>query len=202
MNEQTALRFLIVDGLAGVQAYARQLLEAYGFDAANIRTAADPEAALALAQDFRPDLLITDSFPKSMLPGAALHQRLLASHPACRLALLSFELTPEVEAQAQEAQALFLLRKPFTAQELRDRLHKALEQLARERPELTMPAPQGARPARPIQLPAVDPIKPGDRVRVGDQSGTVQYVLIRHGELAVQLKGQTDFIPADRVRKA
>lgn len=207
MSESAALRFLIVDALSGVQTFARQLLEGYGFAASSIRTAADPEAALSLGQDFRPDFLVTDTFPKAQLTGLALHKRLLESNPACRLALLSFEISPEIEAQAREAQAKFLLRKPFTAQDLKDTLRKALEQLAQERPDLhqrlmsVMQAPKAAAP-RPIMLPAVEPLKPGDRVRYGDKTGTVQYVVIRAGELVVQLKGQGEFIPADKVRKA
>lgn len=207
MSEAAALRFLIVDGLAGVQTFARQLLEGYGFEAANIRTASDPEAALAIGQDFRPDYLITDTFPKATLSGIALHQRLLANQPDCRLALLSFEISPALEAQARQAQARFLLRKPFTAQDLRDTLRKSLEQLAQERPELhrrlmaVMQAPKAA-PPRPIVLPPMDPIKPGDKVRLGDKTATVQYVVIRQGHLMVQLKGQAEFIPADKVSKA
>lgn len=210
MSDHPALQFLVVDPLAGVQSFARQLLEGHGFAPASIHTAADPDSALVLGQQFKPDFLITDTFPKLALDAFALHERIRQLNPDCRLALLSFEIDPELEARANRVGARFLLRKPFTAQDLRDTLNKSLDSMARESPELharlmkVMKAPSSpkAPPPRPIVLPPMQPaLKPGDRVSHEGRTGTVECVVIRHGELVVQLKNQAGLVPASKLNK-
>lgn len=201
------LRFLIVDPLAGVQSFARQLLESYGFASASIRCAADTESALALAREFAPDILITDWFADSAMTGIQLHQRVCEQQPGCRLALLSFKVGPEQQAAAEKAGSRFLLRKPFTPQELQDTLRKALEKLAVERPELHQrfqavaqkKAP--AAPPRPIELPQLVSMRPGDKVIHGGKTDTVQHVVFSHGELVVQLKSTGALVPASKIKR-
>ncbi|MFY7866601.1 hypothetical protein [Roseateles sp.] len=205
------LRFLVVDGLSGVQTFARQMLEGFGVPAECVRCASDPESALTLGLEFKPDFLITDWFPRATLSGIALYEQLKTVTPGCRLALLSFEVGPEQEAQAQAAGSRFLLRKPFTAAELKATMSRALEALAKERPELhqrlsaIMRAanPPGVAPPR-IVLPAIPvppALKPGDKVRFGDKTETVQVVVVSHGELVVQLRGSNALIPATKLQR-
>jgi CheY-like chemotaxis protein len=210
MSNSSPLRFLIVDPLPGVQTFARQLLEGYGFPADGIRCCGDSASALSLGREFKPDVLISDSFPKAELDAFGLHQQLLAVQPACRLALLSFEITPQLQARAAEAGARFVLKKPFTAADLRDTLRKSLDSMAQERPELharlmqVMKAPAAPKAAapRPIVLPPMQPaLKPGDRVNHGGKTATIEYVVIRHGELVVQLRGQGGLVPASQLNK-
>jgi|GEM_PF-1133443 len=201
------LRFLIVDPLAGVQSFARQLLESYGFASAAIRCAADPDSALALARDFAPDILITDWFADSAMTGILLHQRVCEQQPGCRLALLSFKVGPEQQAAAEKAGSRFLLRKPFTPQELQDTLRNALAKLAIERPELhqrfqaVAQKKVPAAPPRPIELPQLVSLRPGDKVIYSGKTDTVQHVVISHGELVVQLKGVTAMVPASKLKR-
>ena len=212
MNAPAPLHFLIVDPLPGVQSFARQLLEGYGFPSDSIRCCSRPDEALALLPGFRPQFLICDWFPKEALNGIALHRQVCQQVPDCRLALLSFETGPEQQAQAQAAGARFLLKKPFTAQELKSTLRQALEKLATERPELhrrlqqVMGSPQVMqRVSAPIPMPAmpqVPPLKPGDRVRLGSSTEVVDAVVIRQGELVVQLKNKSGMIPADKLQRA
>ncbi|MBB2487134.1 response regulator [Mitsuaria sp. WAJ17] len=215
MNAPAPLHFLVVDPLAGVQNFARQLLESYGFPADSIRCCSRPDEALALLPGFRPQFLICDWFPKEALSGIALHRQICQQVPDCRLALLSFETGPEQQAQAQAAGARFLLKKPFTAQELKTTLRQALERLAQERPDLhqrlqrVMGSPQVMqRVSPPIAMPVIPslpkepPLKPGDRVRLGGSTEVVDTVVIRHGELVVQLKNKSGLIPADKLQRA
>ncbi|MCV2353202.1 response regulator [Paucibacter sp. B2R-40] len=202
------LRFLVVDGLAGVQTFARQLLEGFGLPADSIRCAGDPEAGLAIGLDFKPDFLITDWFPKAAMTGIALHERLNEVKPGCRLALLSFEVTPQHEADAIEAGSNFLLRKPFTAAELKSTMLQALEALAKERPELharlstAMKAGQPAGRVPPkIVLPVIPSLKVGDKVKYLDKTETVKVVVVSHGELVVQLSGNQALIPASKLTR-
>ncbi len=218
MSDPAPLNFLIVDPLLGVQTFARQLLEGYGFAADSIRCCSKPEEALALLPDFRPQFLICDWFAKEPISGIALHQQICQQVPDCRLSLLSFETGPQQQAQAQAAGARFLLKKPFTAQELRSTLRQALKKLAQERPDLHQrmqqimgeppedrraSARQPMPPMPPIPaMPAVPPLKPGDKVRLGNSTEVVDTVVIRHGELVVQLKNKAGLFPADKLQRA
>ncbi|MDM4768128.1 response regulator [Pelomonas sp. SE-A7] len=211
MSDSAPLRFLIVDALAGVQTFARQLLQGYGFPTDSLAVASDTVQALELGRQQPPDFLICDDFPKSELDAFALFEQLKQANPGCRLALLSFEITPELEAKASQAGARFLLKKPFAATDLRDALRKSLDALAQERPDLHArmmqvmkpPAPaKSAAPPRPIVLPPMQPaLKPGDKVSHAGKTSTIEYIVIRHGELAVQLRGQSGLVPAAQLTK-
>ena len=95
------LKFLVVDPLAGVQTFARQLLQSRGFPADSILCCADTDSGLAQGLLFKPDFLVTDWFPKAPLTGLQLFQRLKEAQPRLHLSLLSFEVTPERELEAE-----------------------------------------------------------------------------------------------------
>lgn len=203
------LRFLVVDALEGVQVFARQLLQGYGFGAASIQCCAGTEAALAQGLGFRPDFLITDWFAKSTITGIQLHARLREVQPALRLALMSFEVTPEHERQARALNAHFLLRKPFTAEQLKAAIGSSLEGLAKDAPTLHGRLTSVMRTSQPLgglprmAMPFIVPepvIKPGDRVRYNGQAHVAQHVVHRQGGTVVQLKGQTGFVPVDKLQ--
>lgn len=200
------LKFLVVDALAGVQTFARQLLQSRGFAADSILCCADPEAALAQGLSFKPHFLITDWFAKSPLTGIQLFQRLREVQPALHLSLLSFEVTPEHQFEAEAHGAHFLLKKPFTADQLQAEMTRSLEALAKHSPGLhgqVRDVMRAARPApRPV-LPIIPPqpvIKPGDKVRFNGGTHVAQYVVHRHGETVVQLKGHNGFIPVEKLQ--
>lgn len=205
------MKFLVVDALAGVQSFARQLLEGYGFAAGSILCCANTDEALAQGLLFKPDFLITDWFPKADLSGPALYQRLKQDSPKLRLALLSFEVTPAHEAQARELGCHFLLKKPFTADELKTTLGRALEALGKDNPALHQQLTRTMRTAQPRGelprvalpvLPALPVIKQGDRVRYQGAVHVAQYVVHRHGETVVQLQGQPGFVPVQKLQPA
>lgn len=194
-------RFLVVDPLAGVQTFARQLLLSQGFAASSILCCNDSDAALAQGLLFRPHLLITDWLPKAPLTGIQLHQRLRDVRPGLRLALLSFDITPDHEAEAQRVGAEFLLKKPFSADQLKAQMSRVLETLAKELPPAQRPAREVQPPARPLPPPAPQLIvKPGDTVRYNGQRHVAQYVVHRPGETVVQLKGVAGLIALDRLQ--
>lgn len=201
-------RFLVVDPLAGVQTFARQLLQSHGFSAENIICCANTDAALAQGLDFKPHFLITDWLPKSPLTGIQLFQRLREVQPTLHLSLLSFEVTPEHQFEAEALGAHFLLKKPFTAEQLKAEMTRSLEALAKTSPGLhgqVRDTVRSARPApRPV-LPIIPPqpvIKPGDKVRFNGAMHVVQHVVHRQGETVVQLKGQTGFVPVEKLQPA
>ncbi len=184
------MKFLVVDALAGVQTFARQLLQSHGVPAQGILCCANPDTALAQGLAFQPQVLITDWFPKSMLNGAQLFQRLREAQPTLQLALLSFDVTAEHEREARALGAHFLLKKPFTPDQLKAEVARLLDALAKNPPR------------RPLLLPPQPVLKPGDRVRYQGEIHVAQYVVHRHGGAVVQLQGMTEFIPLDKLAPA
>lgn len=198
------LKFLVVDPLSGVQSFARQLLQSQGFSADNILCCADTDSALAQGLLFKPTFLITDWFPKAPTTGIKLFQRLKEVQPRLHLSLLSFEVSPAHELEAEAHGAFFLLKKPFTAEQLKAQMTRSLEALAKNSPALhgqvrdVMGQARQTRPMPRVPLPAIAPlpvIKPGDSVRYKGQRHVAQYVVHRTGETVVQLKGVAALIP-------
>lgn len=205
------VKFLVVDALAGVQTFFRQLLQGYGAFPDAILCCSDTDSALSQGLNFKPDFLVTDWFAKSSLTGLALYQRLKEANPQLKVALLSFEITPEHEAQAKAVNSDFLLKKPFTADELKRTMERSMQALAKEMPDMhrrlsvrmqtAQPKGELPRVALPI-LPPEPVIKVGDKVKYAGAVHTVQYVVHRHGETSVQLKGQAALIPVTKVTPA
>lgn len=202
------VKFLVVDPLAGVQTFARQLLQSQGFSADSILCCADTDAALAQGLVFKPHFLVTDWFPKAPMTGLQLFQRLREVQPALHLSLLSFEVKPEHEFEAEAHGARFLLKKPFTAEQLKAQMTRSLEALAISAPGLHSHVRETMRTARPAPrpvLPVIPPqpvIKPGEKVRFNGAIHVAQYVVHRHGETVVQLKGQPGFVPVEKLQPA
>jgi DNA-binding NtrC family response regulator len=205
------LKFLVVDPLAGVQTFARQLLQSHGFAADNILCCADTDTALAQGLIFKPQFLITDWFPKAPLTGIQLYQRLRDVRPSLQLSLLSFEVTPAHEFEAQSLGAHFLLKKPFTAEQLKAQMARSLEAVTKNSPgrpaqsrdalRTARPATRPVLPAPPVMVPQ-PVIKPGDRVRFNGALHEAQYVVHRQGETVVQLQGQSGFVPLGKLQRA
>lgn len=201
----SAVSFLICDPSPALQTFSQQLLASYGFDAASIKTAGNPQAASEIAASLFPDLLLTDWFAKESMSGIALHQAIQVSNPGCRLALLSHTHGPNQVDEAREAGALFLLAKPFTADALRSEMAKALDLLARSHPEIAQRVSAHAqataqpRAAVQIQLPRLPQYKPGDRVLYQNRTESIKNVILRRGELMVQLDGVPGMVEASKI---
>jgi len=192
------VKYLVVDPLAGVQIFARQLLQSHGVAAEDILCCTSTEEALAQGLLFKPGFLLSDWSPKATLTGPLLYQRLRELQPRLKLALLSFDVTPEHEFEAEAHGALFLLKKPFTAEQLKAEMAKVLEPL----PKPTAAVPPPARPVRPLLVTPQPVVKPGDRVRYAGAIHVAQHVVHRQGLTVVQLKGQADLIPIEKLQPA
>ena len=198
----SAVSFLISDRSHALQKFVQQVLASYGFDAASIKTADDPHAAAEIAKSLKPDFLLTDWFPKETLPGIALYSVILKTSPHCRFALLSDSNSPSQKQEAAQAGAMFFLAKPFTADDMRAALGKALEQLAPSHPHIAQRLHSGSQaPSRPVklQLPNLPQFKPGDRVLYANRTESVKHVILRRGELVVQLEGIPGLIEASKI---
>lgn len=204
-----AVSFLISDPSPALQTFTQQLLSGYGFDASGIKTAPDPHAAAEIAASLKPDFLITDWFAKESLTGIALHKTIQKAHPDCHFALLSLTSSPTQQQEADEAGALFLLTKPFTADAMRNAVRTALEHLApihpgiarRLTPTTTTATPQQAARRVYVAPPSLPQYKPGDRVIYANRTESVKNVILRRGELVVQLDGIPGMIEASKIKR-
>ncbi|MES2583364.1 MAG: response regulator [Pseudomonadota bacterium] len=200
-----AVSFLISDPSPALQTFAQQLLTGYGFDAAAIKTTSNPHAAAEMAASLKPDFLIADWFAKESLTGIALHQTIQKTSPGCHFALLSQANSPTHQQEADEAGALFLLAKPFTADAMRSAVRTALEQLAPLHPGIAhkLKPLTSQKPARPVYVapPSLPQFKPGDRVIYANRTESVKNVILRRGELVVHLDGIPGMVEASKVRR-
>lgn len=197
-----ALSFLIADPSQAVQTFIRQQLEAYSFPEATIRSVATTQAACEAAAELKPDFLLTDTFAKEEMSGIGLHKAVQKHNPDCSFAVLGTALTATDHTEANEAGAYFLLAKPFTADAFRSALTKAMEQLAQKHTQIAqqvMAQSKVATPAAKPVLPDVPHYKPGDQVSYQNRRETVKHVILRRGELLVQLHGVTGLVDAAKL---
>lgn len=202
----SAVSFLISDPSPALQTFTQQLLTGFGFDAAGIKTTSNPHAAAEIAASLKPDFLIADWFAKDSMTGIALHQSIQKNSPGCHFALMSEITDPTHQQEANEAGALFLLAKPFTADAMRSAVRTALEQLAPLHPGIAHKINASASPkpaSRPVYVvpPSLPQFKPGDRVTYANRTESVKHVILRRGELVVQLDGISGLVEASKIKR-
>jgi CheY-like chemotaxis protein len=203
----SAIRFLIVDPSPSLHTFLRKLLAGYGFEPEGIQCFSEPVAALEAARELQPDFLLTDWFAREPLQGIALYQKILEANPDCRFAMLSADASNENRHIAQEAGAVFLLKKPCSALELRQELDKALEMLAVESPKMSAhvnakrSVATGGHSTAAIAI-KIPKFEVGEQVLYRGQPSSVKYVILRRGELVLALNGTPGLIPASEVQKA
>jgi CheY-like chemotaxis protein len=203
------VRFLVADANPSVQKFFQQLIIGYGFEADSIKTASTPRAALNLASEHAPHMLLSDCYADGELSAFDLHREALAHNPDCRLALISAQVNDTLTQQAQQANALFYLAKPFTAAEVKQAMSNALAQLGKQHPAIAkiMQSPAAAAgqtvaatTRRPV-LPALPKFKAGDAVLYLGRYDTVKNVILRQGELVVSLLGTPGMVLASKLTK-
>jgi DNA-binding NtrC family response regulator len=84
-NEQQRQRVLIVDDEEMIADTLAKILNASGFEA---RAAFNGESALTIAQDFPPDIVVTDVIMRGM-SGIEAGIAIAKAHPKCRIVLFS-----------------------------------------------------------------------------------------------------------------
>ncbi len=199
-----AIHHLIVDPSPAVQTFVRTILESYGFEAASIKTASNPQAALEFSSEIKPDFLLTDWFGKDALNGIALHEAVVNHNPNCALALMATSPSAQQQVDADMAGAFFLIPKPFTADQFRGVLAKAMVELAKKHPQIAQKvAEHTARvvKAPTIVLPNIPQFKPGDQVTYQNRRESVKHVILRRGELVVQLNGMPGLVEANKISR-
>lgn len=110
-------RILIVDDSKAMRMIVRRTLKQAGFGNFDVEEATNGAEALKSIQASTPRLVLSDWNMPDM-SGYELLTKLRADNIQVPFAMITTEGTPEMRAKAQEAGALFLLQKPFTADEL------------------------------------------------------------------------------------
>jgi CheY-like chemotaxis protein len=200
------LRFLLVERSKALQRFLRELFENFSFSPELIKTADSPEAALLIAKDLQPDFLLTQWFPENTLHGIALFQRIQTFNPDCQFALMRPDVRPEHTEIANDAGALFLLPTPCTAAELRSALGDALKLLAVKNPRVDAHVHANTLAAErhlaTLKAAAYLPtFKPGDKVVYKGRTDTVKHVILRRGEMVVQLTNDDTLASAIHLEK-
>ena len=107
------MKVLIVDDSKAMRMIVGRTLRQAGFKQCVVAEAADGKEALAAITASPPDLVLSDWNMPNMT-GIELLQAIKQAGLAVKFGFVTSEGTPEMQARAHEAGALFLIAKPFT----------------------------------------------------------------------------------------
>jgi two-component system, chemotaxis family, chemotaxis protein CheY len=109
-------KILIVDDSKAMRLIVRRTLRQAGFGDYEVAEAANGREALDLLQGEPPALVLSDwNMPE--MSGIELLQELSARNLKVRFGFVTTEATPDMRVRADGAGALFLIAKPFTAEQ-------------------------------------------------------------------------------------
>lgn len=119
------MRVLVADDSRVMRQIVIRTLRQAGYDWWEITEASDGAAALELLPSVQPDLVLSDwNMPE--VSGIEFLQRLRAGGNQVRFGFVTSESTDAMRATAEQAGALFLIGKPFTADTFAEVLNGAL----------------------------------------------------------------------------
>jgi len=132
------IRVLIVDDLTETRENVRKLLQ-FESDIEVIGQAGTGEEAIAMAQEFQPDIILMDiNMPG--IDGIGASQKITESVPSVQIIIMSVQSDPNYLRRAMMAGARDFLTKPFGG----DELVAAVRRVHEKRPQRIAPAPQHA----------------------------------------------------------
>jgi two-component system, chemotaxis family, chemotaxis protein CheY len=120
------MRILIVDDSRAMRLIVARTLRLAGYDEHEIVEAADGREALTVvASEEPPDVVLCDwNMPE--MTGLELLRTLRAAGSNIPFGFVTSEASPQMRAVALEAGAMFLVAKPFTAEDFQDALDPVL----------------------------------------------------------------------------
>jgi two-component system, chemotaxis family, chemotaxis protein CheY len=115
------MKILIADDSRVMRQIVTRTLRQAGFDGHDLVEASDGAQAYDAAVNEKPDLVLSDwNMPE--MTGVEVLRKLRATGVAVPFGFVTSEGTPEMRKAAEDAGALFLITKPFTAETFRDAL--------------------------------------------------------------------------------
>ena len=119
------MKILVVDDSKVMRMIVKRTLRQAGFGDAETAEAVDGKDALAKVAEFDPDLILSDwNMPE--MTGIELVRALRAAGDNRRFGFVTSEGSEDMRAQAAEAGALFLIAKPFGADDFKENIEKAV----------------------------------------------------------------------------
>jgi two-component system chemotaxis response regulator CheY len=115
------MKILIADDSRVMRQIVTRTLRQAGFEGHDLVEAADGQEAFDMTVSEKPDLVLSD-WNMPHMTGVEVLRQLRANGVAVPFGFVTSEGTPEMKSQAEEAGALFLVTKPFTADTFRDAL--------------------------------------------------------------------------------
>lgn len=119
------MKILIADDSRVMRQIVTRTLRQAGFSGYDLVEAADGQEAFDTAVNENPDLVLSD-WNMPHLTGYEVLKNLRASGVEVPFGFVTSEGTPEMRKAAEDAGALFLITKPFTADTFRDALDPIL----------------------------------------------------------------------------
>ncbi len=118
------MKILIVDDSKAMRMIVMRHLRQAGYEDAEFAEAANGIEALAAVAEHDPDLILCDwNMPE--MDGHTFLVQLRASGSQVPFGFVTSESTPDMQATARSAGALFLIAKPFTVETFRETLNSA-----------------------------------------------------------------------------
>jgi two-component system chemotaxis response regulator CheY len=119
------MKILIADDSRVMRQIVTRTLRQAGYDGHDLVEAADGQEALDKAMSEKPDLVLSD-WNMPQLTGVEVLRQLRANGVQVPFGFITSEGSPEMRKVAEDAGALFLVTKPFTADTFRDVLDPIL----------------------------------------------------------------------------
>jgi two-component system chemotaxis response regulator CheY len=124
--EELEMKILIVDDSRAMRMIVKRTLRQAGFGDHEVEEAEDGKEALNLLSASSFGLVLTDWNMPNMT-GIELAEHLKANGPKVKIGFVTTEGTAEMRARATEAGALFLIAKPFTADDFKAALDPVIK---------------------------------------------------------------------------
>lgn len=112
------MKILVVDDSRAMRMIVKRTLRQAGYGDHEVEEAEDGKEAVAMLEKSAFGLVLTDWNMPNMT-GIELAEHIKANGPKVKLGFVTTEGTPEMRARASEAGALFLIAKPFTADDFK-----------------------------------------------------------------------------------
>lgn len=131
------MKILIVDDSKAMQQIVKRGLEKLGYDDLEIVLASSGVAALELAKEWKPKLILSDWHMPEMT-GLELMHELSKAMLDIDIGFVTTESSPERIKEATDAGALFVVSKPFDVATLHNAVLPALQRTGIKNPDLEM----------------------------------------------------------------
>ena len=114
-----------------VQDYCDELAFGFARQNYNVKTATDPETAIAIGSVFRPDILITDWMLNDPLSGLDVASTLRLVRPDLQTILITAFASTDLHDDAKIFDVVQFIEKPFPIQEITGAVRRAVENASR-----------------------------------------------------------------------